>query len=364
MLSYNISRLIARISQIFSLEHIISISIAILIFLLFLLLRKLFSRYIFSWLMRLSSKTDYVMDGKILLAFEKPIQTLFVILGLYIALLYLPLPVAADVIINRLFRSSIVIILAWGLIDLTGKDSLLSEKLREKFNIDSILFPFFSNVVRFIIVALAIVIVAQEWNYDVNGFIAGLGLGGLAFALAAQDAIANVFGGIIIILEKPFGIGDWVTTSGGEGIVEDITFRSTTIRTFTDSLITMPNSKLANEAITNHSRRGKRRIDFYLGLTYDTPANKIQICVNRIKEMLENHPGIHPETIMVYFQTFNESSLDIFVYCFTNTTVWSEHLAVRQDINLKIMEILESEGVSLAFPSRSIYLENTPQNNS
>ena len=217
---------------------------------------------------------------------------------------------------------------------------------------------FFSNLARFLIIALALVIIVQEWNYDVNGFIAGLGLGGLAFALAAKDALANIFGGIVIIMEKPFVIGDWIAVPEDEGVVENISFRSTKIRAFSHASITIPNSTLANEAITNYSRMGKRRISFNLGLTYDTPRSKVEECVRLIKQMLVEHPGIHPETILVSFDLFNESSLDIFIYCFTNTTTWSEYLEVRQDVNLKIMAILEDEGISIAFPSRSIYLEN------
>lgn len=324
-----------------------------------MLLRKVFTRYIFTWLQKLSNRTNYTLDDKILSASEKPIQALFLVLGLYLALLYLPLSAALDLVFSRVFRSVLVILIAWVFYDLCGSNSLLSDELKEKLNMDNMLTNFFSNVARFLIIALALVIIAQEWNYDVNGFIAGLGLGGLAFALAAKDALANVFGGIVIIMEKPFVIGDWIAIPGVEGVVEDISFRSTKIRAFSHASITIPNSTLANEAITNYSRMGKRRISFNLGLTYDTPGSKVEECVRLIKQMLVEHPGIHPETILVSFDLFNESSLDIFIYCFTNTTTWSEYLEVRQDVNLKIMAILEDEGISIAFPSRSIYLENT-----
>lgn len=337
-----------------NLEYTLS---ALLILLSFLLLRKLFSCYIYNWLVKINNRVGNSVNGKILLAFKKPVETLFIILGMYIALLYIPLPLAADVFIHRLFRSILVVILAWGFYDLCGNNSLLSVELKERLNLDQMLIHFFSNAIRFVILALAVVIIAQEWHYDVNGFIAGLGLGGLAFALAAKDALANIFGGIVIIMEKPFVIGDWIATPSVEGTVETISFRSTKIRSFSQSLITIPNSILAGEAITNHSRMGKRRINFYLGLTYGTSGNKVEICVKRLKQMLIDHPGVHPETILVNFEKFNDSSMDIIVYCFTNTTVWAEYLEVRQDINLKIMAILDQEEVSLAFPSRSIYME-------
>jgi len=328
------------------------------VLLVFLLLRKIFTRYIFQWILKFMVKTDIQLAENLLKAFEKPLRTLFIILGVYFALHFLPLSLSQDQLISRVFRSAIVVLISWGIYDLCASQSILSEEIQKKLNVDKILLPFFSKIVRFIIMAMALVVIAQEWDYDVNGFIAGLGLGGLAFALAAQDALSNIFGGIVIILEKPFSIGDWIVTPSVEGFVEDITFRSTKVRAFSHSVVAVPNSTLANEPITNYSKMGKRRITFNLRVTYDTPRDKIATCVARIKNMLVEHPGIHPETILVYFDTFNDSSLDIFLYFYTNTTVWHEYLEVKQDVNLRIMEILEQEEVSVAFPSRSIYFEN------
>ncbi|MCF6094770.1 mechanosensitive ion channel family protein [Microaerobacter geothermalis] len=337
--------------------------IAIGIFLFFLLLRKIFVKYIFHLILRLTKKTKTELDTYILLAFEKPLRVLFIIIGLYLSLNYLTdylsLKPIYQVILLKIFRSSIIILLAWGTFNLTSSSSLLIEKLRERYNfqIDKLLIPFVAKVLRFVVVALAISIVAQEWEYDVNGLVAGLGLGGLAFALAAKDTVGNIFGGIVIITEKPFSLGDWIQTPSVEGTVEDITFRSTRIRTFAQALVTIPNSTLANEPVTNWSRMGKRRITFNLGISYTTPREKIDKVVKEIRYMLENHPEIHKDTIFVRFDKFNESSLDIFLYFFTNTTNWGEWLRVKEDCNLKILEILENEGVSIAFPSRSIYFE-------
>jgi MscS family membrane protein len=205
-------------------------------------------------------------------------------------------------------------------------------------------------------VAISLSIIGQEFDYDVNGLVAGLGLGGLAFALAAKEAVGNLIGGIVIVTEKPFSIGDWILTPSVEGIVEDINFRSTKIRTFSQALVTVPNATLANEAITNWSRMGKRRITFHLGLNYRTTKEQIQRVVNRIEIMLNNHEDIHPDTVMVAFDHYNESSLDILIYFFTNSTVWAEHVKIKHEINLEIMGILEEEGVEVAFPSRTIYV--------
>lgn len=161
----------------------------------------------------------------------------------------------------------------------------------------------------------------------------------------------------MIILDKPFSIGDRIGTSSVEGTVEEITYRSTKVRTFAQALVTVPNSTMANEAITNWSKMGRRRITFNLGVTYTTPRFRLETCIARIEKMLREHPQIHQETIFVNFDRFNESSLDIFLYFFTVTTNWGEYLKVREDVNLKIMAILEEEKVSIAFPSRSVYFE-------
>ena len=333
---------------------------ALVILISFLMLRKLFVKYIFAYILGVAAKSRTDLNEKLLQAFELPIRTLLVVLGAYLALRYLPLSLNVDLLMSKVLRSFIVILIFWGIYGLAGIHSFMSDEFKEKLNIDSILIPFFSKVSRFIVIALAIGLVAHEWNYDVNGFIAGLGLGGLAFALAAKDALANIFGGIVIIMEKPFSIGDWVFTPSVEGTVEDISFRSTRFRTFAHALVTVPNSTLASEAITNWTRMGKRRLTFNLGLAYGTHRNRLESCVNRIRTMLMEHDEINNELIVVNFEKFSESSLDLLIYCFTNTTAFKEFLAVRQDINFKIMDILEDEDVALAIPNRSIHIENKP----
>ncbi|PKM76510.1 MAG: mechanosensitive ion channel protein [Firmicutes bacterium HGW-Firmicutes-15] len=328
------------------------------IFIIFWLFSILFTQYILPIIVKLTSQNGTDIDEKILLAFARPIRVLIFILGIYLALRCLPLSSSQDVFLSHCFRSVLIIIIAWGVYALSGSDSVLSDEFKEKLKLDSILIPFFSKIIRFLIWAMAIVLIAQEWNYNVSGFIAGLGLGGLAFALAAKDALANIFGGIVIIMEKPFTIGDWVQILDVEGIVEEISFRSTRFRTFDQSVVTVPNSTLASQAITNCSRRGKRRVNFYLGIEYGTSHEKIEKCIQEIRDMLHKHPDIHMETILVYLENFSESSLDILIYYFTNTTVWKEYLSAKEDINIRILAILENENVSLAFPSRTIYIDN------
>ncbi|MGI6097247.1 MAG: mechanosensitive ion channel family protein [Dethiobacteria bacterium] len=340
-------------------EIILKAGIAPLIFLAFLLLRRIFARFVFKTLLKIARGTKTDLDTNILLAFERPLQTFFIVIGIYFALLYLPLTPAQDAAALTLMRTSLIILLAWGFYNFSGTSSVLFSELEKKLHIelDSILISFASKILKFIIVFLAFGMIADEWGYPIGGFIAGLGIGGLAFALAAQDTIANIFGGIVIILDKPFSIGDWIYSGDVEGTVEDISFRSTKIRTFAQAVVTVPNSKLANQPITNWTRMGKRRISFSLKISYKTPLEKLKKCVQEIRRMIETHPDIHKETIFVRFNEFADSSLDIFLYFFTKTTKWGEFLRTKEEINYKIMEILEREGVSVAFPSRSIYFE-------
>lgn len=340
-----------------SYETLESLGISIGILLLFLLFRKLFTKYVFKIILKMSKKTPTEFFTHLFLSFEHPLRWFFIIIGIYVAANYFPYIEQTNPTFLKVIRSSVIVLITWGLYNLSSGSSILFAKINHRISveIDPILIPFLSKAVRFIIIAISFSIIAQEFDYDVNGFVAGLGLGGLAFALAAKDAIGNLFGGIVIITEKPFSIGDWIMTPSVEGTVEDINFRSTKIRTFAQALVTVPNATLANENITNWSQMGKRRITFYLGVTYDTPKHKLEKTVQRIKLLLQNHDDIHQDTIFVTFDRYNDNSLDIFLYFFTKTTVWEQYLKVKEEINFAIMEILEDEGVSVAFPSRTLY---------
>lgn len=339
------------------------IAVALGIFLLFILLRKFLAKQVFAYLLRLTSKTTSKLDNYFIMALERPLNFAIIALGIYLALSYLPLSAELDLFMSRIFRTILIVLVTLALYDLTEKYGLFAGEMEKRINIkiDKILIPFYSKVIKFIIVVLGLSVILQEWDYDINGLITGLGLGGLAFALAAQQTLSNIFGGIVIITDKPFSLGDWITTPSVEGTVEDLNFRSTKVRTFAQALVTVPNSTLANEPITNWSRMGKRRISFTLGVSYSTPREKLNSCIREIRNMLEGHDGVHPETIFVSFDSFQDSRFNIYFYFFTKTTKWAEYIKVKEDINFKIMEILEKEGVSIAFPSTSIYIEKQPE---
>jgi MscS family membrane protein len=340
-----------------------NIGISIGIFVLFILFRNLFTKYVFQLILKLTRKTPTDFFTKIFLSFERPLGWGFIIIGLYVSMDYFPFIEQHNALFLKFLRSMVIVLITWGLFNLSSPTTGILISVNEKINnkIDLILLPFISRTIRVILIAISISIIGQEFDYDVNGLVAGLGLGGLAFALAAKEAVGNLIGGIVIVTEKPFSIGEWILTPSVEGTVEDINFRSTKIRTFSQALVTVPNSTLANEPITNWSRMGKRRITFHLGLNYQTSKEQIERVVKRIEQMLKTHEDIHPDTIMVAFDHYNDSSLDILLYFFTNTTVWAEHVKIKHEINLAIMGILEEEGVEVAFPSRTIYV--SPQSN-
>lgn len=334
--------------------------VAILIFLFFQLFRVIMRKVAFYFAEKFTNRSKTQVDDRILEALKKPVDFFFILLGLHFAMSYVSLPNGIESFMQSIIRSGFAISIFWGLLNIISPLSHMIYKFTEKFGqeLSDDIAKFLIKALRFVIVIIAVATVFQEWGYNISGFLASLGLVGMAFALAAKDTAANLFGSLVIFTDRPFKVGDWVKTPDVEGIIEDIGIRSTRVRTFAQALVTVPNATLANSAILNWSKMGKRRIKMNLGLTYSTKKKQIENITSDIRGMLRNHPDIHQDTIMIYFTDYNNSSLDIFCYFFTNTTKWAEYLAVKENVNLKIMEIVENHGASFAFPSRSIYIEN------
>lgn len=328
------------------------------IMVLFLVFQRVFTRYLFSFLMKKIGEGRGA--AKWAAAFEKPLQYIFLLVGAYLAVVYyVPEQWAWMGVFNRLVRSIGIILAGWGIYNVSAASSVMLESISKKIGLDdaSMLIPFLSKVIRFVVIVLMVTVVGGEWGFSINGLVAGMGLGSLAVALAAKETLGNILGGIVIITEKPFAKGDWIQTPSVEGIVEDITFRSTKIRTFAHSLVTVPNATLADQPITNWSRMGKRQITFSLKVALDTDRERLAAAQQRLERMLLEDDRIDPGTIIVRFRDFNDSNLGIFFYFFTKTTVWTEHLAVREEINLAVLRVLDEEGVSLAYPIQRLFIE-------
>lgn len=340
------------------------IGMSIGVFLIFLIIRNIFTKHIFKFLLKITKKTKTEFNTKIIEAFQGPMRGLFTVIGGYFAILFLGTGFLYDLhksaTLIHLLNSAVVVLITWGLCNLTGEHSILYEELSEKYNLklDKIVFPFLSKILKIIIIGISGSVILSEWGHNINGFVAGLGIGGAAFAFAAKDVLSNIFGGLAIIMDKPFSIGDYIKTSNVEGIVEDINFRSTRIRALDKGLLIEPNASLANSTIINWTKRDERRVYFKIGVTYGTTKVQLQNCIKKIKDMLIQNENILNDYIIVNFDEFAASSLDICIYCFTNTAGWAKYLQIKEDINFKIMDIIESEKMSMAFPSTSVYFEN------
>lgn len=331
-----------------------------------LLLKKVIAHLFTKTIFKAAQKTSSKMDDMLLESLNKPAEFLIFVLGCYVSVEVLQLPSEPhdiDQMARHLIQVLLTFNLAWFCYNLVG---LLEQWLghwarRTESTLDDHLIPFVRKTLRIFIVFLAVLMLVQNLGYSISGLLASLGLGGLAVALAAKDSLSNIFGSIMILLDRPFMIGDWIKADDMEGTIEEIGFRSTRIRTFAKTQITIPNSVLMNMSIDNFSRMPKRRIKLTVGVTYDTSPAQMRQAVADIKQLLREHPAIDQEFSLVNFTDFGASSLDIMVYCFTSSTVWSEYLDAREDVCLKIMDALEKIGLEIAFPSRTLYLHQATE---
>ena len=293
-------------------------------------------------------------------AFNHPIQTFLWILAFYSFIVLSPLnPFSQHPAFDKILRSSLIICLIWGVYNLcdAGHGLIMQLLKRSSLHIDETLAEMISALAHMICVMFGIVLVANEWDYDITAFVASLGIGAMAIAFAAKDSLANIFGSLVIITERPFDIGDWISANNVEGIVESITFRSTCIRTFYQELVYVPNNLLSNTPIINYTQRQKYRIQFMLGLTYSTTREQMQEVCQQIRSLCERLDEIYNDGIDVNFFEFGDSSLNIRIVCYAKAPNNSVYLRAREKFNLEVMKILEENGVSCAFPSRSIYFE-------
>lgn len=339
------------------------IALAGVILFLALLLRHFLAEILARTLFVTAKRTAGELDDMLLDQLKRPTGFLVLIGGLWLSISFLGLPsepVDLAGYAAELVRILLIINLGWFLFNLVGLlDAWLGHWTQKtESTLDDHLLPFIRKGLRIFVIVMMGLMMAQTLGYPISGLLASLGIGGLAVALAAKDSLANIFGSLMIILDRPFQIGDWVKAGDIEGTVEEIGFRSTRVRTFAKTLITIPNSTLTNLAIDNFSRMPKRRIKMSVGVSYATTPAQMRDAVEKIRTLLRTHPAIDQEFFLVNFTDFGASSLDILVYCFTSTTVWGEYLNAREDICLQIMDILEEMGLEIAFPSRTVYLHN------
>ncbi len=291
---------------------------------------------------------------------ERPISLLVAALFWYFWIFYLKLEGLSFSIINGMIQIVFGVAFTWAAyIGVSVLGTYLREKaLKTESTLDDQLIPFLEKAMKLTIILLGILVVLQNMGVNVFSLLAGLGLGGLAFALAAKDTAANLFGSIMILVDRPFKIGDWVAMDGVEGTVEEIGFRSTRVRTFYNSLITVPNANVANVQIDNLGVRQYRRTTATLGVTYDTSMDKLNAFIEGIRDIITSNPISRKDYFHVYFSGYGDSSLNVLVYFFLITNDWGEELKERQNIYEAIYKLAEDKGVEFAFPTRTLHVHN------
>lgn len=240
--------------------------------------------------------------------------------------------------------------------------TIVAPKMKDAERAERLFLPIIRNLSRILVIAIAIAYFLQRIGFDITGLIAGLGIGGLVVALAAKDSVENLFGSLTVLFEMPFQIGDWVVVDTHEGIVEDISIRSVTLRTFYDSVILIPNSKFINNPIENMGRRRFRRIKTTLGITYDASPDQVEDFVNSIRNYLNEHPATWKEKNNVGFNEYGASDLVILVQTFIDATDFTTELRIREEILLEIMRIAERCKVEFAYPTQRMIVAKKDEN--
>jgi MscS family membrane protein len=226
---------------------------------------------------------------------------------------------------------------------------------------DDLLAPLVGRTLRIMVSVFIVISLAEMFNLPLSSVIAGIGIGGIAIAMAAKETIANVFGSVTILIDRPFTIGDWVIIGDVEGTVEELGFRSTRVRTFYNSVVTLPNALLLTSVVDNMGQRKYRRIKETLALTYDTPPEKIRTFCKEIKKIIQDHPDSRKDFMLVNFTSFGESSLSILIYAFVDVPDWERELAAKQDILLSIYTLAQTMDVRFAYPTQSLFIEALPK---
>lgn len=335
---------------------------SIAIILVFLAIRQLFANIVIAFFKRWVEKSKTELDDEVLSALEDPIKFLPVVLGIFLAGEHLPLTGNLDLFIGHVVLSLITFNIFWGLVRVVDPLSFLLNKLEKLFS--PAMVQWIKKGIKMAFILLGGAAILETWGIRVGPLVAGLGLFGVAVALGAQDMFKNLIGGFLVIAEKRFHPGDWIKVEGiVEGTVEDIGFRSTMIRRFDKAPVYVPNSKLADNAVTNFSAMTHRRIYWMIGVEYRTTVDQLK----EIRDGLDSYIKSSHEfaaadevSTFVRIDSFNDSSIDIMLYCFTRTTNWGEWLEVKEKLAYKVKDIVEAAGTGFAFPSQSVYLESMP----
>ena len=338
------------------------IIVSLVIFLFFYLLRRLIARFILNRLSKLVTKTTTQIDDTVIEVLDGPLKFFPVVIGFFIASSYLSLSEQNQDFLDLLNRSLITIFIFWLLHQLIIPFSFVIKNFESK--ISKPLVDWTLKGLKILVIVLGSVAILELWGIRVGPVIAGLGLFGVAVALGAQDLFKNLISGIMILMEKRFTVGDVILVSGEvEGVVEQIGFRSTLVRRFDSTPVMVPNYKFAEQSVTNYTRRHHRRIRWLVGLEYRTTIDQLKNIRSEIDNLIKNENDFAKNenaSFYVRIDSFSDSSIDMLVQAFTLTNDWGEYLKIKENLAVKIIEIVEKNNAGFAFPSQSLYVETYP----
>ena len=336
--------------------NISEIIIALTIFIFFLFLRGVFSKFVVKRLEKYVSKTTNKFDNSLVSSMEGPAKFFPIVLGFFVSTSYLTGEHGAIELINR---SLITILIFWTFHQVIGPLSVVIKSVGGLLSRD--LINWIIKAIKVLIFILGAAAVLELWGIKIGPIIAGLGLFGVAVALGAQDLFKNLISGILVLVERRFQVGDWIFVEGViEGTVESIGFRSTVVRRFDKSLATIPNFQFAENAVINNSQTTNRRINWMIGLEYRTTSEQLKNIKDQIEAFIKNNDDFSKSEntmLSVKIDQFAASSIDIRLICFTKTKHFQEWLNVKDALALEIKNIVEKNKASFAFPSTSIYVE-------
>ena len=337
--------------------NFLDIIIGLSIFFIFLIFRGLISKLIIKKLEIISKRTTNKLDDTFVKAMEGPARFLPLVLGFFFASYYMSFGDETRSFIENINRTLITILLFWVIHQiiepisyiLSGLDKLLTREL----------IGWIIKSLKILIFILGAAAVLELWGIKIGPIIAGLGLFGVAVALGAQDLFKNLISGILVLVEKRFKMGDWILVEGIiEGIVEKIGFRSTVIRKFDKSLAIIPNFQFAENAVINVSQITNWRISWIITLQYDTTVDQLKTIRDQIEDHINKSEDYDINVgVAVRIDKFSDSSIDLYIRCFTKTDSWNEMLKVKERLAIEIKQIVEGNKASFAFPSQSIYVE-------
>mgnify|MGYP001075600048 CR=1 FL=1 len=322
-----------------------------------------FVRRIVSGFKERATKTQSTWDDTFFAALQGPARSLVWVIGLSFAFERASVGLDLEAFFPPLRAALVVAVLTWAIIRFIDRIQRRIMTESDPDGLDLTTIEAIGRLIRITELITAGLVILQTLGFSVSGVLAFGGLGGIAVGFAAKDLLSNFFGGLMIFLDRPFGVGDWIRSPDRdiEGTVESLGWRLTTIRTFDKRPLYVPNATFLQIAVENPSRMSNRRIYETIGVRYDDAAHVEQILAE-VEALLRAHPAIDADqTLMVNFNQFGASSLDFFVYCFTKTTVWTEYHQVKQDVLLKIYQIIRDAGADVAFPTQTVHLQVEPE---